>query len=386
MAMSSGMVPHEYFVGLLSGTSIDGVDAVVVDFASEPPRLVATHSEPVPEELRSSIMRLCSQEPVTLVLLGQTDVALGRLFAKAVKQLLQKASLSSTDMLAIGSHGQTVMHHPHGENRFTLQIGDPNTIAYLTKISTIADFRRKDMAAGGQGAPLAPLFHQDFFGHCGKRRAVLNVGGIANITLLQSDLQTSIVGFDTGPGNVLMDSWIRLKRNLPYDHSGNWAKCGEVSAELLNALLLEPYLGLPAPKSTGRELFNMAWLQDKLRDFGTLRDEDVQASLLAFTARSIAESVDWRAKGIEEIVVCGGGAHNSALMAALEQLIPLASVISSEQAGLAPDWVEGVAFAWMARKAWMGEAIATGSVTGASRACILGGIYENEAPEDGNLH
>ncbi len=242
------------------------------------------------------------------------------------------------------------------------------------------------MAAGGQGAPLAPLFHQDFFGQGGKRRAVLNVGGIANITLLQSDLQTSIVGFDTGPGNVLMDSWIRLKRNLPYDHSGNWAKSGEVSVELLNALLTEPYLGRPAPKSTGRELFNLAWLQDKLHDFGTLRDEDVQASLLAFTARSIAESVDWHAKGIEEIIMCGGGAHNIELMAALEKLIPFASVTSSEEAGLAPDWVEGVAFAWMARKAWMGEAISTGSVTGASRACILGGIYENEAPDDGNLH
>lgn len=380
------MVPHEYFVGLLSGTSIDGIDAVVVDFANEPPRLAAFHSEPVPEDLRGHILRLCSQEPVTLRLLGETDVALGRLFAKAVNRLLQKAALSATDILAIGSHGQTVMHHPQGENPFTLQIGDPNTIAYLTKISTVADFRRKDMAAGGQGAPLAPLFHQDFFGNNGKRRAVLNIGGIANITLLQSDLQPAIVGFDTGPGNVLMDSWIRLKRNLPYDHSGRWAMSGEVDVALLDVLLAEPYLARAAPKSTGRELFNLGWLEGKLGDFPTLRDEDVQASLLAYTARSIADSVDWGAHGIEEIVVCGGGAHNNALMVTLAKMIPFARVISSEVAGLSPDWVEGVAFAWMARKAWLGEPIATGSVTGAQRACILGGIYENDTAEDRDLH
>jgi anhydro-N-acetylmuramic acid kinase len=380
------MVPHEYFVGLLSGTSIDGIDAVVVDFANHPPRLTAFHSEPVPEDLRDNILRLCSQEPVTLRLLGETDIALGRLFAKAVTQLLRKASLSSTDILAIGSHGQTVMHHPQGENPFTLQIGDPNTIAYLTNISTVADFRRKDMAAGGQGAPLAPLFHQDFFGSSGKRRAILNIGGIANITLLKSDLQPEIVGFDTGPGNVLMDSWIRLKRNLPYDQSGQWASSGEVDVALLDALLAEPFLAKAAPKSTGRELFNLAWLEEKLDGFKILSDEDVQASLLAFTARSIAGSVDWAAHGIEEVIVCGGGAHNKALMATLEQMIPSAHVISSELAGLSPDWVEGVAFAWMARKAWLGEPIATGTVTGAQRACILGGIYENEAAENRDLH
>ena len=183
-----------------------------------------------------------------------------------------------------------------------------------------------------------------------------------------------------------MDSWIRLKRNLPYDQSGQWASSGEVDVALLDALLAEPYLARAAPKSTGRELFNLAWLQEKLDGFKTLSDEDVQASLLAFTARSIADSVNWEACGIEEVIVCGGGAHNTALMAALEQMIPFAHVISSELAGLSPDWVEGVAFAWMARKAWLGEPIATGTVTGARRACILGGIYENETAEDRDLH
>lgn len=380
------MSTHEYFVGLLSGTSIDGVDAVVVDFAQLPPTLIATHSEPVPDELRASILQLCSKEPVTLQLLGETDVALGRLFATAVNTLLNKCGLKASDILAIGSHGQTVMHHPHGENRFTLQIGDPNTIAYLTQISTVADFRRKDMAAGGQGAPLAPLFHQDFFGSGTSRRAVLNIGGIANITLLRSDRQAEIAGFDTGPGNVLMDSWIRLKRDLAYDEAGQWASTGQVAPELLDALLNEPYLALPAPKSTGRELFNMPWLEGKLVGFEALRDEDVQATLLEYTARTIANSVDWNIHGIEEVIVCGGGAHNLALMATLQRLVPEARIVSSALAGLAPDWVEGVAFAWMARKAWMGEAIATGSVTGARRACILGGVYESEAPIGQELH
>jgi len=347
---------------------------------------VAVHSEPIPESLRANILHLCSGQPVTLQLLGETDTAMGRLFACAVENLLGKATLRSGDILAIGSHGQTVMHHPHGDNRFTMQIGDPNTIAYLTRISTVADFRRKDMAAGGQGAPLAPLFHQDFFGNGSKRRAVLNIGGIANITLLQSDTQTEIVGFDTGPGNVLMDSWIKLKRDQAFDHSGRWAASGKVHAALLDRLLEEPYLTLPAPKSTGRELFNLQWLEQRLTQFAVIPDEDVQASLLEFTAQSIINSVDWRAKAIDEIIVCGGGAHNDALMAAMQRLVPALHVVSSAHAGLAPDWVEGVAFAWMARKAWMGEAIATGSVTGASRACILGGVYENEVPDLRDLH
>lgn len=380
------MSTHEYFIGLLSGTSVDGIDAVVVDFAVAPPRLIATHSEPIPDHVRSNILQLCSGEPASLVTLGETDVALGRLFARAANALLAKAGLAAADILAIGSHGQTVMHHPHGEYPFTLQIGDPNTIACLTGISTVADFRRKDMAAGGQGAPLAPLFHQEFFGRSGKDRAVLNIGGIANITLLGSARRTKTLGFDTGPGNVLMDSWIKAARGLPYDADGQWAASGKVDQTLLNVLMSEPYLQQPPPKSTGRELFNLAWLRTRLEGMAPVADADVQASLLAFTARSVAESVDWKSHAIEEVIVCGGGAHNSALMAALRNFMPGTQVVSSAAAGLAPDWVEGVAFAWMARKAWMGEAIATGSVTGARKPCILGGIYENEALDERTLH
>ncbi len=380
------MSAHEYFIGLLSGTSVDGIDAVVVDFAATPPSLIASHSEAIPDELRSRILQLCSGQAVSLVTLGETDVALGRLFAQAANNLLRKAGLAATDILAIGSHGQTVMHHPQGQYPFTLQIGDPNTIACLTGISTVADFRRKDMAAGGQGAPLAPLFHQDFFGRSGKDRAVLNIGGIANITLLASPRREKTLGFDTGPGNVLMDSWIKATRGLAYDRDGLWAASGKVSQSLLDALMAEPYLQRPAPKSTGRELFNLDWLRSHLKRLPAIAEEDVQASLLAFTARSIAESVDWKANGVEEVIVCGGGAHNGALMKALQAFMPETKVLSSTTAGLAPDWVEGVAFAWMARKAWLGEAIATGSVTGATRPCILGGIYEHEPQVGPALH
>jgi anhydro-N-acetylmuramic acid kinase len=380
------MSAHEYFIGLLSGTSVDGIDAVVVDFAVTPPRLIATHSEPFPDDLRTNILELCSGKPVSLVNLGETDVALGRLFAQATNALLSKAGLSAGEILAIGSHGQTVMHHPQGKYPFTLQIGDPNTIACLTGISTVADFRRKDMAAGGQGAPLAPLFHQDFFGNSANARAVLNVGGIANITLLASPSRARTLGFDTGPGNVLMDSWINATRGLAYDNDGQWAASGKVSQALLDALMTEPYLQRPAPKSTGRELFNLAWLRARLEGIAPMADEDVQATLLAFTARSIAQSVDWTSNGIQEVIVCGGGARNGALMKALQSSIPETKVLSSATAGLAPDWVEGVAFAWMARKAWLGEAIATGSVTGATRPCILGGIYENEVHDERTLH
>lgn len=380
------MSAHEYFIGLLSGTSVDGIDAVVVDFAATPPRLIATHSEPIPDTLRARILELCSGQPVSLVNFGETDVALGRLFAQAANSLLSKAAIAARDVLAIGSHGQTVMHHPHGESPFTLQIGDPNTIAWLTGISTVADFRRKDMAAGGQGAPLAPLFHQDFFGRQETDRAVLNIGGIANITLLASSRRQRTLGFDTGPGNVLMDSWIKAKRGLAYDHDGEWASTGRVNQSLLDVLMSEPYLQRPAPKSTGRELFNLDWLLSHLQNLPTMAEEDVQATLLEFTARSIEESVDWRSNGVVEVIVCGGGAHNGTLMAALQRSMPETRVLSSAAAGLAPDWVEGVAFAWMARKAWLGEAIATGSVTGATRPCILGGIYEHETQDAPTLH
>lgn len=369
------MSAHEYFIGLLSGTSIDGVDCALVDFAQTPPALVATHTVEFPAPLRASILTLCTDEKISLLELGETDVALGRVFASAVNQLLAKSGVSNKEILAIGSHGQTIKHHPFGENRFTTQIGDPNTIALLTGICTITDFRRKDMAAGGQGAPLAPLFHQSFFADLTGRRAILNLGGIANVSLLRHG-ELPLVGFDTGPSNVLMDSWISARRELPFDKEGAWARSGTVSEDLLDALLAEPYLGLPSPKSTGRELFNAVWLDRKLAQLAPIDAADVQATLLEFTARSIAESVDWQAEQIVALYACGGGAKNVYLMERLQQLIAPIPVASSAEAELDPQWVESMTFAWFARKAWYGDPVDTRSVTGAQQVCIHGAVYE----------
>lgn len=369
------MSAHEYFIGLLSGTSIDGIDCALVDFAQTPPLLVATHSLTIPTPLRESILTLCLDEKISLIELGETDIALGRLFASAVNQLLAKCAVSNQEILAIGSHGQTIKHYPFGENRFTTQIGDPNTIALLTGICTIADFRRKDMAAGGQGAPLAPLFHQSFFADLEGRRAILNLGGIANVSLLRHD-ELPLLGFDTGPSNVLMDSWIEAKQELPFDKDGEWARSGTVSEDLLTLLLEEPYLQRSAPKSTGRELFNAAWLGEKLSHFEEVADVDVQATLLEFTARSIANSVNWQDEQIVALYVCGGGANNVYLMERLQQLIAPIPVASSAEAKLDPQWVESMTFAWFARNAWYGDPVDTRSVTGAQQVCIHGAIYE----------
>ncbi|MDX1492043.1 MAG: anhydro-N-acetylmuramic acid kinase [Pseudohongiellaceae bacterium] len=372
------MSSPNYFIGLMSGTSMDGIDCVLVDFASTRPTLVATHTEEIPAPLREQILQLCNAGSINLPQLGETDVALGRVFGHAVNSLLRKQQLAPEAITAIGSHGQTVWHQPTGKAPFSLQIADPNTIAEVTNISTVADFRRKDMAAGGQGAPLAPLFHQHYFSNSSHRRAVLNTGGIANITLLAHGEEFPIQGFDTGPANVLMDLWIAQHKKVGFDKDGQWARSGKLVPELLNSFLSEPYFQQTPPKSTGRELFNQQWLNKHLQPFSKLKAEDVQATLLELSARSIAQSVDWEAQQIAELIVCGGGAYNSALMERLEQLIPSCDIKSSAALGLKPEWVEGVAFAWFAAKTWNRETINTPPVTGARHPCLLGGIYYSE--------
>lgn len=366
----------ELYVGVLSGTSMDGVDCVIVDFSSPLPALVAFHTEPIPQPLRQSILQLCNDTHVSLQMLGETDVAIGKIFAAGINHLLQENRLDPANIVAIGSHGQTVKHHPFGQDAFTLQIGDPNTICAITGIDVVADFRRKDIAAGGQGAPLAPMFHQEFFGTHASRRAVVNIGGISNVSLLQQG-DLPLIGFDTGPGNVLMDTWIGLIQDKPYDHDGNWADSGKVDQQLLDSMMQDPFFKLPAPKSTGRELFNLPWFMGHLDAFSSISDSDVQATLLELTARSIAESIDWAAEQISEIILCGGGAHNRALVRRLQALLQPLPVMTSGNAGLSPDWVEGVAFAWMARKTCRGEPIDGRTVTGASQPCLLGGIYRS---------
>ena len=369
----------ELFVGVLSGTSMDGVDCVIVDFAPPVPALIAFHTEPIPQPLRQSILQLCNDNHVSLQMLGETDVAIGKVFATGINRLLHDNRIDPASIVAIGSHGQTVKHHPFGLDAFTLQIGDPNTICAITEIDVVADFRRKDIAAGGQGAPLAPMFHQEFFGAHGIRRAVVNIGGISNVSLLQQG-ELPLIGFDTGPGNVLMDTWIGLNQDKSYDHDGNWAASGKVDKQLLDSMMQDPFFRLPAPKSTGRELFNLSWLMGHLDALSGISDSDVQATLLELTARSIAESIDWAAEQISEIILCGGGAHNRALVYRLQELLRPLPVMTSDNAGLSPDWVEGVAFAWMARKTYRGEPIDCRTVTGATQPCLLGGIYRSERP------
>ncbi len=371
------MAGPEYFIGVLSGTSMDGVNCSLVEFDDEQTRLLATHSHALPAALRESLLTLCDNQGMDLSLFGHTDIETGREFAGAINALLRESGFEAERVHAVGSHGQTVYHQPTGPAPFTLQIGDPNTIARLTGISTVADFRRKDIAAGGQGAPLAPVFHQAVFGSASRQRVVLNIGGMANISLLAHGTKP-LEGFDTGPGNVLMDAWIQSCRGQDYDPGGTWASQGTVQAPLLERMLADPYLALPPPKSTGRELFNRQWLDRQLEGLEELSAEDVQATLLEFTARSISDAIDNCGRIVQEVVVCGGGARNDALMQRLRALQAPTEVYDSDALGLAAEWVEATAFAWFARQAWHRRPVDCRSVTGASRPCIMGGIYYAE--------
>jgi len=367
------MPETNYYVGLISGTSIDGVDCALIDCAQNRPQLLASFSQPIPATLKNKILQLCADKAISLDFLGQVDVEIGRLFALAVNELLAQEKLTAESIRAIGSHGQTVFHQPDGEFPFSMQIGDANAIAELTGITTVADFRRRDMAAGGQGAPLAPLLHQCCFADAEKSRVILNIGGISNPTVLASG--APCIAFDSGPGNVLMDYWINRNQQKPYDQAGTWAASGKVNTALLQLFLTETYFSLSPPKSTGRELFNGDWLQQKLDQLAEpIEAVDVQATLLELTASSICQAIK-NTGSADELYVCGGGAHNAALMQRLQELLADCAVASTAQLGIDPDWVEATAFAWLAKQTMDGTAIDTQHITGAKRAVILGGIY-----------
>lgn len=368
------MAISDYYIGLISGTSVDGVDCALVQFENQQPHLVQTHFKPCDAALREKILLLCGGRQINLKLYGQTDIEIGKVFATAANELLEKASVDKSAIRAIGSHGQTVYHHPLGEHPFTLQLGDPNSIAALTGITTVADFRRKDMALGGQGAPLAPLLHRNCFHSSENDRVVLNVGGIANITVLNRD--GGCAAFDTGPANVLMDHWIEKHQGHTFDKGGEWARTGRVNQALLQVFLDEEYFSKSYPKSTGRELFNGDWLEDKLQVYGeAVAAEDVQATLLELTISTIVMEVN-RVAAPEQLYVCGGGAHNNAFMEKLQQRLTDCVVDTSSAAGIDPDWVEAIAFAWMAKQTLEGTPIDTSPFTGAREAAILGGIYQ----------
>lgn len=366
----------DLYIGLMSGTSIDGIDAALVDFSQAYPSITATHYMAYSTDLRKKILSLCEKGDNEIERLGELDILLGNVFSEAANSLLANQAILPSHVKAIGSHGQTIRHCPYGPSRFTLQIADPNTIAVKTGITTITDFRRKDLAHGGQGAPLVPAFHQHVLSSKDLDRAIVNIGGIANVTLLPKQLQTPLLGFDIGPGNVLLDAWIQRHRQENHDMNGDWGAQGEIQATLLQRLLDDDFFKLPPPKSTGREHFNLSWLDGHLAALEQeIAAQDVQATLVELSAQSIVNSIQ-QYLSTGEILICGGGAHNTHLMSRLQALAsPHFTVDSTIKYGLHPDWIEAMAFAWLARQTLNQQTGNVPSVTGAKEAAILGGIY-----------
>jgi anhydro-N-acetylmuramic acid kinase len=367
------------YVGLMSGSSLDAIDAVLVEFEHDTPRLLGQLAYPLNPELKQILDDLTRTGPDELAQACHADVLLGHQLAAAVLTLLDQTGIPPESVRAIGSHGQTVRHYPDTETPTTLQIGDPNIIVEQTGITTVADFRRRDMAAGGQGAPLVSAFHQAMFQLPDKDRVILNIGGIANLTLLPNIANAPVSGFDTGPGNALLDAWITRHRDEPYDNGGNWAVRGQLQKELLTALLGEPYFYLAAPKSTGRDRFNLEWVESCWPSLASLPPADVQATLLELTAITIVDALrearltDW------ELLVCGGGVHNTALMQRLATLLPGTRIETTANSGVDPDWVEAMAFAWLAHQTLENRPGNLPAVTGAGHPVVLGGIYPGRA-------
>jgi anhydro-N-acetylmuramic acid kinase len=377
-------------IGLMSGTSLDGVDGVLVDFAARPPRVLASHGLPLPDRLRAELLALNSSGADELHRAAVCAHQLTLIYAEVVAALLRAADVNAGQVGAIGAHGQTVRHHPPGAllrgrqvdasdpdfPPYTLQLNSPALLAELSGISVVADFRSRDIAAGGQGAPLVPAFHREIFGRQETSVAVVNIGGIANATALTRDGR--VLGLDTGPGNMLLDLWCQRHRGETYDHNGDWGAQGQADSALLGRMLGEPYFALQGIKSTGRDLFHSKWLERQLQGFGALAPADVQATLVELTARSIAQCLrrlDWGATPLTEVLVCGGGARNAALMSMLRRELPGCQVMTTAERGWPVDLVEAAAFAWLAWRALEGKTGNLSDVTGSEGTRILGAIY-----------
>ncbi len=358
------------YIGVMSGTSLDGLDIALIE-QEQHTTLLATHYLPMPDDLRADLLALCSPGPDELARAAIAEQHWARLAAQGIHSVLTEHNLKPADIRAIGSHGQTVRHEP--ARGFTVQIGNPALLTELTGITVVADFRRRDVAAGGQGAPLVPAFHDALFSDGTSRRAVLNVGGFSNLSLLDPD--EPVHGFDSGPGNVLLDAWINRHQGLAYDRNGDWAASGQVSADLLQALLSDPFFTTKGPKSTGRELFNLPWLDQHLSQLPAIAPSDVQATLLEMTAQSVVASLKNAQQGTQQLLVCGGGAHNLTLMKRFAELMPACAVASTADYGVPADWVEAMAFAWLAHCCLEGIPSNRPSVTGAKGLRILGAIY-----------
>lgn len=369
------MTAPALYLGLISGTSADGIDVALCSFDAQP-RLHAALTHPYPEQLRGRILALAQGDGrIALDELGTLNVEIAQAFANATSALLRQCEIAPHRITALGSHGQTVRHRPQASPPYTMQLGDGSVIAERTGITTVADFRSRDIAAGGQGAPLAPAFHEAMLAHDGHARVVLNLGGIANITIIPAARDAPLRGFDTGPASCLLDSWAQLHLNTPFDAGGAFAASGRVDAQLLSRLLAEPYFAAPPPKSTGREVFHLRWLQEHLPALAPV-PADVQATLVALTARSIADAIRRHAPDAHEVLVCGGGVHNPLLMASIAaELAPL-RVASTADRGIDPDFVEAMLFAWLARERIAGHSIKNiYTVTGARGPRVLGAVY-----------
>lgn len=371
---------RERFIGLMSGTSLDGIDGVIIEFEDNGLHLISCHYQPYTSDFRNELKAICSHGIVSLQSLGYLDAGLGILMAACVNSLLEKTGLAAADIRAIGSHGQTIYHCPRAYLPFSLQIGDPNRIAEITGITTVADFRRRDIAAGGQGAPLVPAFHSAIFQEESETRVIVNLGGIANITILPNLPNAPVLGFDTGPGNALMDYWVEKHLNTPFDRHGDWAQSGKLDESLLRLLRADPYFEAPPPKSTGKEYFSSRWLDSNLaRIPHPVLPEDVQATLAMLTAATITEAIRRFSPATDRVLVCGGGAHNAYVMDLIRRSMDC-RVETTAAVGFDPDYIEAMAFAWLARQTLDGRCANLPSATGASAPVILGGIYPGKRP------
>lgn len=362
-----------YYIGVMSGTSLDGLDIALINQCSETPsQLIASHYIVMPQTLRAELLALCSSGGDELARAAVAEQQWAELVASGVNHLLQQHKLSPSEICAIGSHGQTVRHEP--QRGFTIQISNGALLAELTKITVVTDFRRRDVAAGGQGAPLVPAYHEALFSSAHHNRAILNIGGFSNLSLLSPHNTTH--GFDCGPGNVLIDTWINHKHNKHYDHHGEWAATAEPNFELLELLLADPFFHKTGPKSTGRELFNFEWLSTKLREFNNpTADNVVQSTLLELTVQSIVQSLKQAQEKTDELIVCGGGAYNNELLKRLQKHLPTTQVQTTADYGIPPEWIEAMAFAWLAHCCLEKIPSNRPAVTGAKGLRILGAIY-----------
>lgn len=369
----------QLFIGVMSGTSLDGIDAALVSFENDACQLIETQFIAYPDDLKTELLALHEPQTNELEAACILGCRLAHLYADAVKQLLIKSNISTDKVTVIGNHGQTIRHCPDfsPELAFTLQIGNNALLAELTEITVVGDFRSRDIAAGGQGAPLVPAFHLAMFGSNKVNRAIVNIGGIANITYLGKN--GSVLGFDTGPGNMLIDSWTKLNTGKNYDANGAWAATGEVLQTVFSGMITEPYFALPPPKSTGRDLFNDNWFNDhwlKQHQLYThYRPQDVARTLVALTAHTIYDAIAQDCDNVDEVYVCGGGAHNALLMNDLQNMMNGRLLAKTDALGVGVDWVEAAAFAWLAKQTLDNKTSNLPAATGAKGARVLGAIY-----------